>query len=95
MYECAAYGRHGQNRQSQQDLSHTYNYIDAPAPTSPQEKKMAAQVQVAETFAVYQCPAYGAQDQAIPPQALAAGYNGINETGETEYNYVEESITVT
>ena len=76
-------------------MSHTYNYIDAPAPTSPKEKKMAAQVQVAETFAVYQCPAYGAQDQAIPPQALAAGYNGINETGETEYNYVEESITVT
>lgn len=87
MYECTAYGGH--NHQSQQNLSsHSYNYIDAP--TSSKDKKM---VQVAETFAVYQCPAYGAQDQAVPPEALAMHYSDISETGETVYNYVEDSIT--
>jgi hypothetical protein len=86
MYECTAYGGHNRNRQSQQDLSHTYNYIDAP--TSPNKK-------MAETFAVYQCPAYGAQDEAIPPALgdLTVGYSGITETGETVYNYVEDSVT--
>ena len=48
---------------------------------------------VAETFAVYQCPAYGAKDQVIPPEALAMDCSGITETGETVYNYVEESFT--
>lgn len=86
MYECPAYGGHGNDsHQSQHDLSHTYNYIDTP--TSPKDKKSA------ETFTVYQCAAYGAQDQAVPPQDLAMGYSGITETGETVYNYVENSIT--
>ena len=82
MYECTAYGGHDRNHQSQQDLSHTYNYIDAP--TSPKDNKKTT-----ETFAVYQCPAYGAHDVEIPP---APGASAITETGETVYNYVEESI---
>lgn len=43
---------------------------------------------------MYQCPAYGAQDEAIPPApgVSAVGYSGITETGETVYNYVEESV---
>ena len=87
MYECTAYGGHNQPSQ-EVELTHTYNYIDAPI--SPKDKKTA---HVTETFAVYQCPAYGAKDLAIPPEGLAMGHGGITETGETMYNYVEESIT--
>ena len=91
MYECTAYGGHDRNHQSQQDLSHTYNYIDTP--TSPKDNKKTS---TTETFAVYQCPAYGAHDMEIPPApgASAVGHSGITETGETVYNYVEESIAM-
>ena len=89
MYDCTAYGGH----QSQNELTHTYNYIDAP--TSPKDKKPAI-----ETFAVYQCPAYGAQN-VMPSQDgamdlvcryTAMDSSDIDQTGETVYNYVEQPV---